>query len=281
MIVVTGSGGQLGRAIAAALAERVAPAQVTLASRDPGRIADLAARGFNTAAADFDRPETLEKAFRNADTLLVISGDTANEERIRQHRAAIDAARTARVGRIVYTSVINASPESLFPFAAIHADSEAYIKASGLPYTILRNNMYTENLPLTGARATGKLAMPGIAGKTAHITRADLAAATAAVLTTDGHAGRMYDLTGPEALSPIDVARILGKAWGTPVEAVETSGEVYSSALASFGLPPLLVEALLGARRAAEAGEYAVVSDHAAQLAGRAIEPVSAWLTRS
>ncbi len=281
MIVMTGASGQLGRAIAAALAERISPDRVRLAARDPGKIADLATKGFKTTEADFDKPETLAKAFAGAETLLIISGDAPNEIRIRQHRAAIDAAKTAGVGRIVYTSVINASPESYFPFSAIHADSEAYIKASGLPYTILRNNMYAENINLTAARATGKLAMPNIDGKIAHITRPDLAAATAAVLTTDGHAGKTYDLTGPEALSTVEIADALSKRWDTPVEAVETSGEAYVGTLTSFGLPPFVVEALLGLRAAAGAGEYATVSDDAARLAGRPIEPVSAWLMRA
>lgn len=281
MIVITGANGQLGRSVAAALAERVSPSEVTLATRDPGKIADLAAKGFKVAEADFDKPKTLERAFANADTVLVISGDAPNEIRIRQHRTAIDAAKRAGVGRLVYTSFTHASPESRFPFAWIHADSEAYLKASGLPYTILRNNLYAENVNLAAARATGKLAMPGIAGKVAYITRADIAAATAAVLIGNGHAGKSYELTGPEAPSLVEIAATLSEAWGKPVEAVELSADDFAKGLAAHGLPPFVVEAISGIRQAAAAGEYAAVSDDASRLAGRVIEPVSAWLKRA
>jgi NAD(P)H dehydrogenase (quinone) len=281
MIVITGASGQLGRAIAAALAERILPDSVRLATRDPGKIADLAAKGFETAEADFDRPETLADAFAGADTVLIISGDAPNDVRIRQHRAAIDAANAAGVGRVVYTSFINVSPASLFPFAAIHADSEAYLKASGLSFTILRNNQYAENINLSSAKATGKLASPGMKGKVAYITRADIAAATAAVLAGEGHAGKTYELTGPEALDLAEVAEVLGNTWGKPVEAVEISAEDFSGVLGSYGLPPFLVEALTGIHKATGAGEHSAVSDDAAKLAGRPIEPVSAWLKRA
>jgi NAD(P)H dehydrogenase (quinone) len=281
MIVVTGASGQLGRAIALALAERVSPGSVRLATRDPGKIADLAAKGFKTAEADFDRPETLERAFAGADTVLIISGDAPNDVRIRQHRRAIDAAKAAGVGRVVYTSFINISSESLFPFAAIHADSEAYLKASGLPFTILRNGQYAENINLSSAKASGKLASPGLRGKVAYITRADIAAATAAVLSGESHAGKTYELTGPEALDLTQVAEVLGGAWGKPVEAVEIGAEDFSGVLASYGLPPFLAKAVTGVHLATGAGEYAVVSDDAAKLARRPIEPVSAWLKRA
>lgn len=280
MIVTTGASGQLGRLVASALADRLSPANVTLGARDPGKIADLAAKGFKTAAVDFNKPEGLATAFAGADTVLIISGDAPNDVRVRQHRAAIDAAKTAGVGRVVYTSFTNATPASLFPFAAIHADSEAYLKASGVPYTILRNNQYAGNLTLAAARQSGELALPGISGKVAYITRADLAAATAAVLTEPGHDGRVYELTGAEALNLVEVADLLTKAWATPVRAREVPLGDYGSALAERGLPPFVVEALVGLRQAVAAGEYATVSDDARRLVGRPLETVRAFLAR-
>ena len=127
MIVVTGAAGKLGRLVADELAKRTNPGRVRLASRDPAKIADLAARGFNTMRADFDDPASLDAAFAGAETVLVVSGDAPNEVRIRQHRAAIDAASKAGVARIVYTSFTNPAAQSLFPFAWIHADTERYL----------------------------------------------------------------------------------------------------------------------------------------------------------
>jgi len=281
MIVTTGASGQLGRLVASALADRLSPANVTLGARDPGKIADLAAKGFKTAAVDFNKPESLVTAFAGADSVLIISGDAPNDIRIRQHRVAIDAAKAAGVGHVVYTSFANATPASLFPFAAIHADSEAYLKASDIPYTILRNNQYAENLTLAAARQTGELALPGISGKVAYITRADLAAATAAVLAQPSHDGKVYELTGAEALDTVEVADLLTKIWTTPVRAIEVPPGDYGSALAARGLPPFVVEALVGLRQAVAAGEYAAVSDDARRLAGRPLETVRAFLARA
>lgn len=283
MIVMTGAGGKLGRLVAEALAERGATAKSLLTSRNPEKLADLAARGFRTARADFDEPASLEAAFAGAEAVLLISADAPNVLRIAQHRAAVDAAKRAGAKRLVYTSFVNASETSRFPFAWIHADTEAYIKASGLAYSILRNNQYAENLEgaLAAARESGVLALPAAGGKVAYITRRDLAAATAAVLTQEGHAGRSYTLTGPEAVDLAAVAAALSEALGRPVTAAEVTLEAFGERLASLGLPPFLVEALQGLYAAVAAGEYAAVSEEAAALAGRPIESVLSYVRRS
>ena len=280
MIVMTGASGQFGRLVAQALAERVSPTQVRLGAREPGKITDLADKGFKTVAADFDKPETLDAAFAGAKVVLIISGDAPSAHRIRQHRAAIDAAKAAGVGRVAYTSFTNPTPRSLFPFAAIHADSEAWLKASGVAYTILRNNQYAENLTTASAKATGMLELPGALGKVAHITRADVAAATAGALIQEGHAGKVYELTGPEALNLIEVASILSDTWGKLVRAVDLDPAEFGRMLASRGLPPFAVEAIVGLRLAVGAGEYAAVCDDAARLAGRPMESLSDYLGR-
>lgn len=282
MIVMTGANGQLGRAIANALAERVAPSTVALGTREPSKINDLAAKGFNTAAADFDDRDSLEAAFAGAETVLIVSGDTPNDIRIRQHRTAIDAAKTAGAGRVVYTSFTNPTPASLFPFASAHADTEAYLMASGLAYTILRNNQYAENAngALAAAKAGGTLALPAPGAKVAHITRADIAAATAGAVTQAGHAGKVYELTGPEALSLIDIAHVLTEAWGKPITAEDIEPDAFGKMLAARGVPPFAVDAVVRLRQASAAGEYATVSDDARRLAARAIEPMSAYVRR-
>jgi len=277
MIVVTGANGKLGRLVAAELAKRTAPANVVLGSRELAKLADLTAQGFATVRADFDDAASLEKAFTGADTVLIISGDTPNDVRIRQHRAAIDAAKKAKVGRVAYTSFTNATPASLFPFAAIHADTEAYLKASGLPYTILRNNQYAENLGnvLAQAKTSGTLALPGASGKVAYITRGDIAAAIVGALLGAGHVNKTYELTGPEAADLSQLAAAASKALGKEVKAVEAPPEQFAKIFASIGLPPFLIDALLGIYAAAAKGEMAAVSGDAAKLAGRPILPVS------
>lgn len=283
MIVVTGANGKLGRLVAAELERKVKPSGVVLGSRDPSKLADFSAKGFKPLRADFEDAASLETAFAGAKTVLIISGDAPVEVRIRQHRAAIDAAKKVGVGRVVYTSFTNPSEKSLFPFGAIHGDTEAYLKASGIPYTILRNNQYAENLSngLAHAKQTGVLAQPGATGKVAYITRADIAAAIAGALTQDGHIGKTYEITGPEAADLFQIAAALSAGLGKPVQAADADPKEFEKLFSSMGMPPFMVQALLGIFAAAAAGEMANVSQDAARLAGRPIEKVTDFVKRT
>ncbi len=278
MIGITGASGHLGRHVAQALAQRVSPAKVRLGTREPGKIQDLAAQGFATAVADFDKPQSLAKAFAGLDTVLIISGDGPHDLCIRQHIAAIDAAKAAGVARVVYTSFTNPRVESLSLLGAKHGGTEAYLLATGLRYTILRNNHYSENSPDGAARETGKLAMTGAHGKVAHITRADIAAATAGALTEQGHANRIYEITGPEALDLFEIAEVLSKSWGKRITATDLDPEDYAKTLSARGLPPFVVEIVVGIHRATGAGEYAAISQDASRLAGRPVQPLTGYL---
>lgn len=286
MIVMTGANGQLGRLIAAELLDRVGPAGFAATARDPAKAEALAARGVKVLKADYDDPAGLVDAFRGSATLLLVSGEAPVEIRIRQHRAAIDAAKAAGVGRVVYTSFVGAGGSDSLDFATIHGDTEGYLKASGLDWTILRNNQYAENLAgaIGGARAQGVLALPaGPAGaaRVAYITRADIAAATAGALTGSGHAGRTYDLTGPLGLAYDEIAARLSARLGRPVTYLDADPAAYGKVLAGFGLPDFLIEALIRIHAAAAAGTMNPVSQDAAVLAGRPIEGIDAWIDRT
>lgn len=286
MIVMTGANGQLGRLIADGLLEKVGPSGFAVTTRDPAKAEGLAARGVKVLKGDFDDAAGLAEAFRGADTLLLISGEAPVETRIRQHRAAIDAAKAAGVGRVVYTSFAGAGGSDPLDFATIHGDTEAYLKASGLDWTILRNGQYAENLAgaIGGAKASGVLALPaGPAGaaRVAYITRADIAAATVGALTGSGHAGKTYDLTGPVGLSYDEIAARIGEKIGKPVTYVDADPAGYGKVLAGFGLPAFLIDALVRIHAAAAAGTMNTVSDAAAKLAGRPIEGIDAWLART
>jgi len=219
---------------------------------------------------------SLRAAFAGAEQVLLISGVTANEQRIREHRAAIDAAKAERVRRVVYTSFTNPTPKSLFPFAAIHGDTEAYLKASGLAYTILRNNQYAANLDgsLTQSKANDLLASPAADAKVAYVTHADAAAAAVGALLGEGHEGKTYEITGPEALTLHEIAAALSAARGKPVNVVKSALADLRAYFQSVHLPPFLVEALVGSSAAAAAGEYQKVSGDAAMLAGRPTQSI-------
>jgi NAD(P)H dehydrogenase (quinone) len=282
MIVVTAASGRLGRAVAAEIQTRMKPGDVTLAARSPDKIADLAAHGFATVRADYTDRASLVKAFTGADLVLLISGVSAAEQRIQEHRTAIDAAQAARVRRIVYTSYANPTPASLFPFAAIHGDTETYLQASGVPYTILRNRPYAANLDgaLMQSKTSDLLASPSADAKVAYITHADAAAAAVGALLGDGHEGKTYEITGPEAVTLHEIGAALSAARGKHVHVAKSALADLRAYYQSLKLPPFLVEALVGSSAATAAGEYQHVTGDARALAGRQTQPMREYVKR-
>ncbi|MBV6670059.1 NAD(P)H-binding protein [Xanthomonas euvesicatoria pv. alangii] len=198
MIAITAANGHLGQAVAAELLARNAASRVRLAVRSTEKLQTQQDQGFEVVRADYDDPASLDAALAGVSTLLLISSNGTNEDRIRQHKTAIDAARRAGVARIVYTSFTNPSFDSAFVWAHPHAETEPYLKDSGLAWTILRNNRYFTNIDpmLEQAVQKGTFAIPGASGKVAYAGHDDLAAAAATVLLQDGHAGKTYELTG-------------------------------------------------------------------------------------
>lgn len=225
MIVVTAASGALGRLVVEELLTRFPDRPVVAAVRDPGRCADLAARGVQVRRGDYDDPASLRDAMRGADRVLLISSPVPDTDvRVRQHRAAVDAAVDAGVRAVAYTSFLGADRGGDGMNAAHHATEQA-IAGSGLPATILRHPFYTEafvNPGLRDAVAAGTLA--GDTGGRGLNTalRADLAVAAATVLTSDEHLGRAYDLTGA-VWTYQDLARTLTEVSGRTVEAVEAT----------------------------------------------------------
>lgn len=276
MIVVTGGNGQLGRAVVAALRKRVDPTSLVVSVRDANKSADLAAEGVTIRGnADYSDSETMARAFDGARTALIISGNAPVEVRRQQQRNAIDGAKRAGVQRIVYTSVQDAAaPDSPFSFTAVHRDTEAYLAESGVPYTIARHTAYAElNLLFAkGALAAGKLSMPTGDGRVAFATRTDLAGALSAILATEEHTARLYTLTGPTAYSYAEVATALSESVGRAIPYDDCSPEAYAAGLSAAGLPPFLVEGMVGMAEAVRRGLYAEVSQDIRLLTGQAPE---------
>jgi NAD(P)H dehydrogenase (quinone) len=222
MIVVTAASGALGRLVVEQLLTRFPDRPVVAAVRDPGRCADLVARGVDVRHGDYDDPGTLRAAFLGAERLLLISSPTLDPAvRIRQHLAAVAAAGSSGVRGIAYTSFLGAdAPAAANGPNAAHHRTEQAILDSGLGYTLLRHPFYTDAFVNAGLRAavgSGTL-VSGTGGRGLNTAlRADLAAAAATVLTDDTHLGRGYDLTGPLWTYP-QLAATLTAVTGTRVE---------------------------------------------------------------
>jgi len=271
MIVITAASGRLGKAIADELEIIVPLKSIRLAARTTEKLDDHKVRGFTVVKADYDRKETFDSAFEGAETVMLISGEGPNDLRFRQHKDAIDFAKKAGVKRIVYTSVVNPSHSSRFIWAGAHADTEAYLKKSGIAYTHLRDNPYAANLDelLHHAKETGTFAIPGAKGKVAYVTHGDIAAAAAKVLVETGHENKEYDMTGPEALTGFDIADIVSDILGVPVNGVDADFISFAAMFASMGLPQPVIEGLISFYAASGDHEYAGVSSHIESLTGR------------
>jgi NAD(P)H dehydrogenase (quinone) len=285
-ILVTGASGQLGRAIINHLltSQKVAPSRIVAATRDTAKIADLAATGVATRAVDFDKPESLEKAFAGAGTVLVVSTDALDGAgtRLRQHKAAIAAAAKAGVKRIAYTSL--PSPEtSLVTFAPDHLGSEEAVKATGLPYLIFRNSWYQENLfmSLPAAIASGQWYTSAGTGRTAYVARDDIAAAIAGALANPPAASTTYTLTGAEALTNPEIAALASEIVGKPIQVVDLTDEQLAGGMKAAGVPEAAIPTYVSFDSNTRAGQLATVTSDVETLSGRSLKPLETFLRES
>ena len=235
-IAVTGATGQLGALVVHDLVRTVDPASVVAVVRDPAKAAGLAGQGVRVRSATYADPAALAAAFAGVDDLLFISSSEVGQ-RIDQHRAVVDAAVAAGVGRIVYTSAPRATTSHLV-LAPEHKFTEEYLAAAGLPTTILRNTWYTENYlgQIEIARTTGTLVAAAGSGRVASASRADFAAAAVAVLTQDGHVGRVYELGGDHAWDHDELAAALAEIVDAPVRYRAVDGPTLIGILQQSGM---------------------------------------------
>lgn len=274
-IVVTGATGQLGVLVIDELLKRVPADQVVAVVRNAEKAAGLAERGVELRIADYSAPETLAGAFKSGDVVLLISGSEVGQ-RTAQHTAVINAAKEAGVARLAYTGVLG-GPNADFKLAAEHKDTEQAILDSGLTYTFLRNGWYNENytaqIPVqlehgvVGATAGGKVGSA---------TRADYAAAAAAVLTGEGHENKAYELSGDTAWTLAEYAAELSRQSGKEVAHSDVPGDVLKSILTGAGLPEPLADILADVDvSAVSRGLLEGGSGDLSRLIGRPTTPIS------
>jgi NAD(P)H dehydrogenase (quinone) len=270
MIAVTGPTGHLGRLVVENLLERgVEPGQVVVLVRSPDKAGDLAARGVQVRHADYSRPETLGPALQGVEKLLLVSSSEVGK-RAEQHRNVVEAARSAGVKLLAYTSILKADTSAM-QLAAEHKASEEGIRASGIPFVFLRNGWYLENYTGNLAPALEHGALLGSAeeGRVSAATRADFAAAAAAVLTGTGHENRVYELGGDESFTLAELAGIIAEASGRPVEYRDLPEEAYAGVLAGLGLPEAFAHVLADSDRGIARGELFTDSGDLARLIGQ------------
>lgn len=279
MIVITGASGQLGRLVIEDLQRRATGEKVIAAVRTPEKAQSLSSLGAEVRWADYEKPESLEAAFKGADKLLLISSSEVGK-RAPQHLAVIDAAKKAGVKFIAYTSAPKASTSAL-KLAAEHKATEEAIIASGIPYAFLRNGWYIENYTgqIAGTVAQGTIFGCAGDGIVSGASRADLAAAAAAVLTTSGHEGKIYELGG----APFTMTQLAAKfsTWsGKTINYVNLPQDQYRDALVKIGLPAPFADILADSDANIAKGALELPSEPLTKLLGRAPETVEQVLAR-
>jgi uncharacterized protein YbjT (DUF2867 family) len=282
VIIVTGANGQLGRAIVERLLTRVPADQLGVSARDPGKAAALAGRGVRTRRGDYRDPASLAHAFEGAEQVLIVSADSTGQSEVRQHGAAIDAAKAAGAKRILYTSHMGSAPDSLFAPMRDHAATEALLRDSGVDFTSLRNGFYASTVSrlLGPAFQTGELAAPPD-GPVSWTDHADLAEVAAIALTADGGLdGLTPPLTGAEAIDLTRIAGIASEVAGRPVRRVVVPGEQYRDGPVAHGAPAAAAEMLIGMFAASRQGEFAAVDPTLERMIGRPPVSVRDVLTR-
>ena len=267
-IAITGATGQLGRLALAALAARGGSA-VALA-RDPAKATDLGrVRAFDYTQAD-------PAALAGVETLVLISSNDFND-RAGQHRAVIEAAKAAGVGHVIYTSILKGDQSPMI-LAQDHIATEAALKASGLPHTILRNGWYTENYTGSLGAAVAHGAMAGSAGegRVATATRADYAEAIAAVALDKGLQGQVYELAGDDAYTLADMAAEVSRQTGKAIGYASLPEADYAGMLVGFGLPEGFAAVLADSDVQASKGALFDDSQTLSRLIGRPTTPMAA-----
>jgi len=218
MITITGATGALNGATTDHLLERMPAREVTVVTRDPAKAQRFADRGVTVRQGDYADPGSLPGAFAGADQLLLVSSNDPGADAVALHHTAIDAAVTAGVGRILYTSHQGAARDTPFRPGRDHAATEQLLAASGVAWTSLRNGFYAHSLDwLLGPwRETGTITIPA-EGPVSWTSRDDAAEAAVAILASDGGYDGPVTLTAEAALTFFDVATIAAELTGRPI----------------------------------------------------------------
>lgn len=274
MILVTGATGHLGKATIEFLLKKGVPAgNIAALVRDENKAADLKAKGIEIRIGDYDNYDSLVKAFTGVDKLLLVSGnDIVN--RGTQQANAVKAAKEAGVKHILYTSFDRKNETDSSPIyfvAKSHIDTENLVKESGIPYTLFRNTLYMDFIPMfIGDKVleTG-VYWPSGDGQLAAVLREEMAEAIANVLATEGHENKEYLIGNTEAVSFGEVASLISKASGKEVAYTSPSQDEYKATLTSAGVPAEYIGMFAGFAEAIKQGEFDTTTTELEKLLGR------------
>ena len=271
-ILVTGVSGKLGRRIVERLLNAGRP-RIIAGTRTPEKIACLRARGVQVRPVDFERPLTLAAAFHGVDRLVMVSTDAIAEpgRRLAQHRACIHAAAQAGVEHVVYTSFARSQADAPISQCQDHHATEQALRASGMPYTALRNSLYAESLlrKVTEMMTTGELIGARGRGGIAYVAREDCARVAAEVVAREAPPIGEIEITGPEVISGDRVAQLVSEITGWTIRYVPLGPEALADDLMAGGMPRARALSTVSFETAVGDGYLAFQTDAVTRLTGR------------
>ena len=281
-IGITGASGHMGAALVRHALARVPASDVIAVTRNPGKLEEFSRRGVQVRAGDFSQPAGLAAAFRGIDRLVLIpTGDLQPGVRRQQHTSAIEAAASSGVRHVTYISTVSPRPDPNNELLDSHFTTEQTLIRSGVSWALLRMSVYTESLLDAAKRAIASGSYTAVSGApAAYVVREDIAAAAAGILATSGHEGITYHATGPVSISQAEIADAIAEASGKPVRFTAMTEAQQRAGLEAAGLPPAVVQIIVGFQAALRAGAFDLVTSDVARLSGKAAEPPAAFFRR-
>jgi uncharacterized protein YbjT (DUF2867 family) len=267
MILVVGATGTNGREVVTRLA--AAGRRVRALVRSPAKFADLRLPNVEVVPGDLDDPASLDAALNGVDRAFIVTA--VDQRAVQWCRSFFAAARRAGAPHVVKFSGLGAAESAAAAILRQHGETDQALKDSGLPHTILRPNSFYQNMLWSAGtiKDHGAFYLPMRDARQGLVDVRDIAAVAAAVLTSQGHEGRTYDITGPEALSYHDVAAQLSKVLGRPIRYVDVPPAAAEESMLKAGMPAWNAAAVAELYGAFAAGQFADTTDVVAKVTGR------------
>lgn len=262
----------MGRATMSFLLQKVAPTNIVAIARSPEAISDFKARGVIVRQADYDDYHALKRAFKGIEKALQISTIGVDISTARQQeKNVVNAMAENNVKHMVYTSMVQARPGTVFQGTATQYHTEELIRKTKVPYTFFRNSMYMEAIPqlIGNALQTGEIRYPSGSGKVSFVSRADIAEAIANVLTENAHENQTYEITGSAAYSFDELARLISAERRMNIQHIDVSDRAFREELISYEIPVEVVDLLVSMANGIKAGEFSHIDNTLAKLLGR------------
>lgn len=272
MIAITGANGNLGKATIQFLIQKVAPTDIVAIVRNPETVNEFKEKGITVRQADYNDYTALKQAFKNVEKVLQIATIGVDIKTAKQQeKNVVNAIVENNVKHIVYTSMVQARPNTVFQGTETQYHTEELIKKTKILYTIFRNSMYMEAIPelIGNALQTNEIRYPSGSGKVSFVSRTDIAEAIANVLTENAHGKQTYEITGSTAYSFDQLARVISTEKSITVNHVDISDEVFREELISYHMPVEIVDLLVSMANGIKVGEFSHVDSTLEKLLGR------------